>query len=297
MVTFFTSLLVKAWSVLLAFIMLFISNAALQGKAAKPADKDALKFNFSVLSDTHIESYTFWRFQDLRLALKDIKRAEVKSEALVFLGDNTMNGQGTEYTSFYALLSFFSPVKNANTLVAMGNHDVNQSEMPIEKSVGRHNIFYNGYTGSKNTTPYYSREINGYTFIVLGSEDAAAGTSAYLSQAQVSWLDATLKTASASGKPIFLFCHQPFEEVISDENVLDIIKKYDHVICFSGHRHWPTSVIEDSGVTLVNMANFARENEGGPGLAVEVYENKVLLRSRAFAGGKWVENGEYVVNY
>ena len=298
MATFFSSLLVKIWSVLLALILLFIPNAQLPGEAAAPADKDVLKFNFTVLSDTHIESYTFWRFQDLRLALKDLKRAEVKSEALVHLGDNTMNGQGTEYTSFYALLSFFSPVKNANTLVAMGNHDINQSKTDIDKAVNRHNTFYNGYTGAKNDKPYYSREIGGYTFIILGSENAQmAGTSAYFSPEQIAWLDDTLAKASESGKPIFLFNHQPFDEIISDEDALAVVKQYENVIFFSGHRHTDFNVTTDGSVTLVNMPNFSRETVGGPGLAVEVYENKVLLRNRLFAKGEWVANGEYTIDF
>jgi len=302
MATFFIWLLVKFWSLVMALILLFVSGGKLRGEAIKPTDKANLKLNFSVLADTHIESYTFWRFQDLRLALRDIKRAKVKSDALVLLGDNTMNGQFTEYTQLYSILNIWNSSKN--TLVAMGNHDI--EHRPIHKAVRRHNQFFNALTGAKNDKPYYSRVINGYTFIVLGSEDEKGGaaedwTYAVFSPAQIAWLDAELKKAAISEKPIFVFNHQPLLEehwphgtVVQGEEVFDILKQYKNVFYFNGHTHYPMPIDEPDGVKFINVGhNFSRQNAGGLGYYVEVYENEVIIRLREFANGKW--DGGYIL--
>jgi len=304
MATFFIWLLTKIWAAFLAFILLFVPGARLRGEAIKPLDRANLKLNFTILADVHMESYTFWRFQDLRLALRDIKRAEVKSDALVLLGDNTMNGQFTEYTQLYSILSLWNSSKN--TLVAMGNHDINHR--PIGKAVKRHNHFFNALTGAKNDKPYYSRVINGYTFIVLGSEDEKGGlaedwTYADFSPAQITWLDAELAKAAESEKPIFVFNHQPLLEehwpygtVVQGEEVFEVLKKYKGVFYFSGHTHYPGGDFEEAdGVYFVNVGhNFSRQGAGGPGYYVEVSDTHILLRLREFANGKWAHEEHHI---
>jgi len=296
MSTFFISLLVKLWSLVMALILTAAPGGALAGEEIQPADEDNLKLNFSVLADAHIESYTFWRFQDLRRGLLDINRAEAGSDALVLLGDNTMNGQFTEYTQLYSILTRWNTSKN--TLAAMGNHDVNPSKNTIDEAVARHNRFFNGYTGAKNDKPYYAREINGYTFIVLGSEDEHGGvedgTYAWFSPEQIAWLDAELAKAAEPGKPIFVFNHQPLLEehwewgtAVPGEEAFEVLKKYDHVIYFNGHTHQPASMLTEEGVTFINTPHFSNEGAGGPGFYVEVYETRVLVRERAFANGAW----------
>ena len=250
-----------------------------------------------------------FRFQYLRSALRDIKRAKPKSDALVFLGDNTMNGQLTEYAMLYSILMANRPAKNI--LVAMGNHDVNPSSNTIEQAVFKHDLFYNALTWSRNDRPYYYRVINGYYFIVLGSEDESYGTQAYISPAQIEWLRLTMAQAGQGGKPVFIFNHQPFRDKIhfedpypnrddghywyslsgmggADDEVFDIIKQYDNVFFFYGHVHADFGACETEGVTLVNVWPFTAF-AGGHGMYTEVYEDRVVLRSRQFAFGQWDE--------
>jgi len=315
MPAFFLGILVRLWSWVFALVMLFSPGAALAGGAIRPADPNALKLNFSVLADTHIESFTMFRFQYLRSAMKDIARASVKSDALVLVGDNTMNGQFTEYMMLYGILAAHN--RSRNTLVAMGNHDINPSVYEFGAALARHNMFYNGYTGAKNEKPYYAREINGYAFLVLGSEDKA-GTGEVISPAQIQWLDETLADATRGGKPAFVFNHQPFNDKThfpddwpnrpdghywynldgigeASDAVFDVLKKYGHVVYFYGHVHAPLKACETEGVTLVNVYPFTAFT-GGNGMYVEVYQDRVLLRGREYAFGQWNDDYVYTVD-
>ncbi|MCL2300678.1 MAG: metallophosphoesterase [Firmicutes bacterium] len=314
MAAFFLRILIKLWSWIFALVMLFSPGAAPAEGIIRPADPDALKLNFSVLADAHIESFTMFRFQYLRSALKDIAGASAPSDALVLLGDNTMNGQFTEYMMLYGILSAHN--RSKNTLAAMGNHDINPSAYEFDEALARHNVFYNAYTGAQNEKPYYAREINGYTFLVLGSEDKA-GTHEVISAAQLQWLDESLAGAARGGRPVFVFNHQPFNDKthFPDEHpnrpdghywynldgigeasdaVFGVLKKYDNVIYFSGHIHAPLKACETEGVTLVNVYPFTAFT-GGNGMYVEVYGDRVLLRGRQYAFGQWNEDYVYTV--
>ncbi|MCL1952336.1 MAG: metallophosphoesterase [Oscillospiraceae bacterium] len=319
MSAFFLKLLIKLWSWIFAAVMLFCPGAALSGAAIQPLDPAALRLNFSVLADTHIESYTMFRFQYLRSAMKDIARAPVRSDALVLLGDNTMNGQCTEYMMLYGILAAHN--KSAHTLVAMGNHDLNPSTYTYEAALRRHNLFYNAYTGAQNEKPYYAREIGGYTFIVLGSEGAGDTDRSYVSPAQLQWLDGTLAGAAQPGKPIFVFHHQPFNDKVHfpdahpnrpdgdywynlsgfttgtcSDGLFSVLKKYDNVIYFYGHLHATLGICETEGVTLANVYPFT-ELPGGNGMYVEVYEDRVVLRGRQYALGEWnTDHAAYTVD-
>jgi hypothetical protein len=254
-----------------------------------------------------MESYTLARFGTFRKGLQDMARAEVRNDALVLLGDNTMNAQITEYTMFYAHLEAFNQAKN--TLVAMGNHDINESKNTAAEAIARHNRFYNGYTGAKNDKAYYAREFGGYWFILLGSE-GEAGTNAYLSQAQLNWLGDTMGQAAASGKPIFVFCHQQLNGLpgnlwgagggigVQSDAVYAILNAYQNVYLFNGHLHNGIArqgVFQQGNLTLIDLPAFTGEEDGGCGYSVEVYADKVLLRARNFAEGTWLSTLEFAV--
>ena len=299
-----------------AFALIAMISGALfpPAQSYTPKDEAALQLNFSVISDVHMESYTFDRFTTFRKALQDMGNAKVASDALLLLGDNTMNAQGTEYFMLYTHLAAYNKAKT--TLAAMGNHDINEGENKPEDSVARHNTFYNAYTGAKNDKAYYSRVINGYHFVVLGSE-GAAGTNAYLSPEQLAFLEAAVAEASASGKPLFVLCHQPLNNKPGNwwgeggnlgeqsDAVEAILKSYPgKVFFFSGHLHnafdsRPTYVT--GNITMVDLPCFTGESGTGGGqltgkgygYQVEVYEDTVLLRGRNFMNGEWAEGMEF----
>ena len=57
--------------------------------------------------------------------------------------------------------------------------------------------------GIQTDKPYWSQDVGGYTFLILGSESEEKD-SAYISPAQRQWLDDTLQTAEETGRPVAL---------------------------------------------------------------------------------------------
>lgn len=261
-------------------------------------EADAL-LQFTVLSDIHMESYEYVKFQGFAKALRDAAGADQK-DALVFLGDNTENGQNTEYLMFYSLLAHYGSAQN--TLVAMGNHDLNQSAWETQQAIDRHNFFYEAHTGKAYDKPYYAQKINGCTFIVLGDEDPQEDTTAFISAAQLSFLDAELSAAPA-GKPIFVFLHQPlnhftptrFKVGAQSDQLQDLFEAHDNVFVFSGHVHASLSSANYKELNGVHYINVPKLFDTNSGWQVEAYAGKVLLRARDYINGAWLPTYEFSI--
>src|SRR5699024_10874739 len=95
---------------------------------------------------------------------------------------------------------------------------------------------------------YYRKVVNGYHFIVLGTENFITAGTFYKSQ--INWLAKQLEIAHEDDpqKPIFVFHHQPIKGTIYgsewgfnlNKNLFyDTLSKYPQVISFSGHTHYP----------------------------------------------------------
>lgn len=266
----------------------------------EPTDKDNLRLQFTALSDVHMESFTYERFQGFSKTLRDIGASQKQQDALVLLGDNTMNGQPTEYIMLYSLLYQYN--KPANTIVAMGNHDLNPGTYDTQDAIDRHNFFLRTYNGTNNSVPYYATKIKGYSFIVLGDEDPQEDTAATISQAQLDWFAQTMQSAAADGKPIFVFLHQPLNHTFSSwwggvgeqsEALRATAEQYDNVFFFNGHLHWYQDMMESGGVTYISLPTLLSDDEPGIGFQVEVYEDEVLLRARNYIEGEWLEDDAY----
>ena len=266
---------------------------------AKNADE--LRTSFTVLSDIHIEGNNFQTFKEFSEILKEVKNSE-DNDTLVFLGDNTMNGQHIESFFFFNALRLSKPAKNL--IIAPGNHDYGNGTGGYDEMYDRFNKYIN-YAGCKTEANNYYKVIDGYYFVVLTTEsDSVNGID--ISDAQLEWLTSVLNEASKEDKPVFVFSHHPvnyIEDAPSDRlsNVLD---DYEKVLFFCGHTHAALSeysVREVNGVMSINLpksTEHATEGyEPGIGAVVEVYENEVLLRFRDFDDGKWVEGYEYSFDF
>ena len=150
----------------------------------------------------------------------------------------------------------------------------------------------------------------GYWFIALGS-DAQVHNNAYISPAQLQWLDETLTSAARTGLPVFILSHQPLagtnavNELWSEggplgeqsEDVYNIIKKHTDggmtVIYISGHLH--ESFHEKSfespgeGFYCLNLPSSLYTDGGGLGMTLECYRDRVLFRGRNFITGEWLD--------
>lgn len=271
---------------------------------------DDAKLDFVVVSDIHMEGNNTKRFERFPKALLDINGASRKNDALVMLGDNTMNGQHIEHIFLTLSLKLFSDI--GHNLIAMGNHEIFTAENGYEKGFKKFSDYGKMITGLDIEKPYYYDVIDGYYFIVLGSE-ADMGVQAYISDEQLEWLDGTLAKATEDGKPAFVFCHFPLEDTVKNawsagligeqsEEIFSILAKYKNIFYFSGHLHNAidfSDVIVKNGVTFVDVPSLLSDNSTsgipsvGMGYCVEVTENSVELRVRDFIDGEWVDGFEY----
>ena len=274
---------------------------------------------FTVLSDVHIEGNNKERFELFGEGLRDINSAE-KNDALIFLGDNTMNNQVIELSAFYGLLKKYSQIDNI--LMVTGNHDL----CPSDYNMGDYDDLMDRFLNYKNTfiktqyddKVYYSYNTNDYKFIVLGSE-SDAGVQEDISDEQLTWLKNELEISKKSGKPIFIFNHYPlnhtWENVWTEGHIGDdseklrtILTECDNkIVYFSGHLHMglydnQVSYVNEDNITYISVPAFGADNnvgdadiqDKGMGLYVEVFENEMLIRIRNFAEHKWMEI-EYTV--
>lgn len=276
--------------------------------------KDDINVSFSVFADMHLESGTKERFQIFGETLRDLNASERVSDAVIFAGDNTMNGQITESSLFYGLLNAYCPCDNV--IMACGNHDI----CPGERNIGEYKDlrkrfirYNNAFLENKIDEMYYSKVINGYYFIVLSS-DKDAGVQQYLSEEQFKWLDGELKKAERTQKPVFIFNHWPvnntFPEVWTEghigdqsERLLNLMKKYDNrIFYFTGHLHMGlfddnSHIVDEGQITYINIPGLGVDNEVGEadhqergyGLQVEVYGDSLNIRVRNFAQHKWTD--------
>ncbi len=275
---------------------------------------------FTVLSDVHIEGNNDDRFARFGEGLADVNAAK-RNDALIFLGDNTMNGQVVELSAFFELIEKHNTI--GNILMVAGNHDLCPSDHnsgDYEDLRDRFFEFKNEYVKAQyDDKVYYSYEIKGYKFIVLGSE-AAVGVNEKISDTQFKWLEKELKAAEKSEKPVFIFNHFPLNHTWEDvwtkghmgkdsERLHTILKNSkNQIVYFSGHLHMglydnQVSYVSEDHITYISLPSFGSDNnigdapiqDKGMGMYVEVYDDKVVVRIRNFAEHKWM-NIEHTIS-
>lgn len=298
---------------LLAFILALFIYSPVNEIATYTTSKEDADLVFSVLSDVHVEGNNKDKFELFGEGLRDVNSAD-KNDALIFLGDNTMNGQVVELSSFFGLLKKHNQIDTV--LMVTGNHDLCPSKYNVgdyEDLKDRFFDYKNSFIKAKYDTLYYNYSIDGYKFIVLGSE-SDAGVQEDISDKQLDWLENELKLAEKDGKPIFIFNHYPlnhtWEDVWTDghigedsEKLHEILKNSkNQIIYFSGHLHMglydnQVSYVNEDNITYISVPAFGADNtigdadiqDKGMGMYVEVYENEIVVRVRNFAEHKWMD--------
>ena len=277
------------------------------GKPYAPESADDLSLYAVVVSDLHVNNtITHARNFKLMKLFSGVGKSEVQPDALIMPGDLTERAQMREYAILSTLLRD-TPAKQI--LPAMGNHDargvMTKSDYP--QNLQNYCDFCSSI-GVQTDKPYWSTVINGYTFIVLGSEDEVKDC-AYISPSQLLWLYLTLAEARESGNPAFVICHQPLAHTnnvdkswpvagtIGEQSdaVESILRRYAEgglpIVYFSGHLHdeFSTYSFENPvrNLYLVNLPS-AQYNGNGDGLVLEAYADRILLRTRSFITGEWL---------
>lgn len=289
------SILRKITAVVLSFFVLMWSGTLFGGGDANVQNTENWNLNFTVLSDVHMEGNNTKTFKMFSKILKDIKN-NVKSDAVVFLGDNTMNGQEIENLFFYGFISLIDPAEKIYT--AMGNHDTGNGINEYDKLSERFWSYYEDFTGeSVSDKPYYYREVKGYMFIFLGSEQDNVNSS-FVSREQLEWLEALLDSNDATGRPVFVFNHHPYNYLASTDNAVElerILTQHRNVFYLGGHTHTAEMTFEtlDEDSYSINLPRCTDEsedyanNDAGLGVQIYVFDNEVHIRARRYYAYQW----------
>ena len=298
------SALLRACAAIVAGVMLLFTGVV-PGTEYDVRRPEECLLNFAVLSDSHIEGNNTMRYKVFAGALRDVRRNRSGSDAVIFLGDNTMNGQHIENMLFHGTVHAL--LRNETILPVMGNHDIGNGEGNYDRLRQRWFDYTAAFFGRKLSTPYYSAVIDGYTFIVLGPEKQEVYDMA-MSEAQFAFLGDTLAKAAESGKPVFVFAHFPTDDATDLDleptgRLTEMLAEYNRthdLFCFVGHTHmplgdWSFHTYDGYPETyLPRLTDLGGQNDtellerSGIGMQVEVYENEVILRGRNYYRSEWL---------
>ncbi len=273
-------------------------------------DADNIKLSFACIADTHLidkESATV----NLENFFSDVLSAPESFDAVMLAGDVAEYGKKAEYKRFFNVFDKYQD--KVRIFLTMGNHDVRFQYGRNQKIImDKVNEYLKIDTKGKS---FYSYDIKGYTFIVIGTEKRVL-EKAHITQEQIDFLDKELSRATKEGKPAFVMCHQAFAfthglpEVWKtgdmgeqNDDVRKVMEKYKNVFFINGHLHGGIFektfevLNKDNNVHSISIPGYRKENnfgitDCGVGYYCEVYDNKVSFVARRFLTGTNVE-GDY----
>lgn len=276
-------------------------------------DGEAL-INIVLWGDPQISSVNPEREKRFRAACGDLASAEGKADALVIAGDIAEFGRLKEYA---AVSDCLRPALNKvdNLICVPGNHDVRIR--PYRRQVKKFRRFLTLTGKTPVTKPgryYYSTEINGFRFLMLGA-DRASFESSHLSKKQLDWLRAELKKAQDGKKPVFVVNHQTLRNMnglpdtwlgkgnwrgsvgAQSDELKEILTGAGNVFFLTGHLHFGLNeyTFEECGsLKLIAAPTVACANHGdypapSQGLILSVYEDRVRVRARLFSEGRYAD--------
>ncbi len=316
MMSFITQI-ISFMTALVCTIVPFVSYSA-----EKPDD---ILFNVALISDVHIDERLPLGQAMLAAGFSDMARNETENDAVVVAGDLTNYGNKEAVEAFYNVMEKFCPTDDV--VIVAGNHDIGHVEENTNEEARQWLIeYYNKYGVAETDKIYYSKEIDGYTFIVLCDESEDNWDSCDIYDEQIAFLDSELEKASHSDKPIFVICHWPLEgtngqPIIYEDSGLEgefsqkvqaTLEKYKNVFFISGHMHggingalvkeaFGFSCVETiNGVNYINLPTYSLVNRygipwNGMGMQMEVYEDEVVFRARRYLVSRWYAFHEYRV--
>ncbi len=263
-----------------------------------------------ITGDPQVCNYNPTREANLMAASEDMMNSQVTFDAYISVGDIAENGFQDEFDRVADNIATL-PVNHF--IMAAGNHDIRLRE--YDQCVDRFFGFMNGLNEGKadtqiqtgkdadgNSKLNYVYDVNGYKFVVIGS-DKASFEEAFISDAQLQWLNLTLKELTANGDPVFVLCHYPLAEShglpntwgsanstpseslptynptgdegttgsigSSSKEVYDIISSYKNVFFITGHLHTGfgyytyQTISEENNVQGINVPSVSIDNKDG----------------------------------
>ncbi len=267
-------------------------------------DADTCRTAFVAFSDPHLRDTSFQPHY-FSCGLEDIDNAADEIDALVIAGDITEMADDQAFRVTWESLDN-SHIGNKKVLLATGNHDIRLAYKARTKLIMSKNESYLGIDIDK---PYFSYDMDGCTFIILGSDDWQL-EKATISDEQLAFIDSELARAEEAGNVAFVVCHQPLDNTHGlpevwengglgedSEPLKEVLMKHSNVFYLNGHLHdgvYEKSLEvfdEEKGVYSINLPSFGKTNDYGElsqmglGVIVEVYETEVVFTVRDFVKG------------
>lgn len=324
----FQSIMSNFPAFILAILLTVLPYAGFELPVIDNAEEDCL-MTVELMSDTHIEEKEAFRQMFMISAFTNIKYAKADIDAVVVAGDITNYADEPSLAKYYDIISKYSTVP---VITAAGNHDIGHvgdrdvNDISREEAKANFIRYNNRYLGTDFTEIYYSYEVNGYKFIVIGDDviDGGHWDAMDISEEQMAFLDREL--ASAEGAPVFVVCHwavdgkngqeivYPDGEIeLENNDIKTVMEKYENVFYISGHIHggikstWAADICEfanveqENGVTYVSLPTYGIVNSfgypfWGTGMQMEVYEDQVIFRPRNFITNAWFTNAVYAID-
>ena len=275
--------------VTIAMLMLF-APAGANTDPYDVKDPETCLMNLTVFSDVHVESNNYPRYKVFANSMRNVKHCQSGSDAILFLGDNVMNGQNIENMIFH------------------GTHDFGNGDGDFNKIQNRWYDYTRAYFGRKLKTPYFYDDVNGFRFIVLANEQQNIDEM-HMSDEQYAWLEQMLEEAAQTEKPVFILAHYPprMASSINPDSQYDLCRmladynRVNDLFYLCGHLHrspdattfhswsgFPESYLPC--LTLLSQDdNRDITDESGFGQQVEVYPDRVVFRVRNYYTGEWGE--------
>ena len=295
-------------SVIMAFMCLFTGLDS-AGSAYRAEEPDKVLLNAVIVSDTHTNDAVIHDHnKTLAKLFAGIGKSKTKVNAIVIPGDLTEEATVKEYASLAAVIR--RNKKGATVIPALGNHDV-RGDMSVEDYDANMQAYYD-FCQTMHVPAdkqYWSVNVNGYLFIVLGAESEEKDRT-WFSDKQIEWLDGQLAKAERRGKPAFIVNHQVidhtnnvddlwfFEGSIGEQSdeVEAVIRRHTNrglpVVFISGHLHAAYSEYSfeepSDNLYCLNLPSAQYTEKFGQGCTLEVYADRVLIRTRNFITGEWL---------
>ncbi|MBR6005138.1 MAG: metallophosphoesterase [Clostridia bacterium] len=276
-----------------------------------------------LVSDTHIGSKNASAY--VRPSIANIDREKDEIDGVIVSGDLTHSGYDSEFSDVYSILKTYT---GGNMITANGNHDYGRwaKSGEMRPYAIKHR---NEFMGIDTQKDYYSTEINGYKFVVMGSEGNKPN-SAYISDEQLAFVKAEVQEGSQGGRPVFVICHWPMRNTHGErwswpiipggaldssttKKLQNNLSQFNNVFYISGHLHAGLNgrltrrifsaccVEQHSGITCINVPSLGQGNHlgltsRGTGMRLTVYSDKAVVEGRNFYTGEWLDNYVYEVS-
>lgn len=289
--------LLATFMIMITMIFPSVGNNAETFEATNP---DKLITSFVVVSDIHVETNHPEAYRNLYKAFEGIKAGK-DIDAVVYTGDNVMNGQPLENILFYTAVKAMKP--SENNFVLAGNHDLGNSAGDYEALLEDFIRYNKVYLGEDVGKGYYYRVLNGCYLISLVSEEPSTW-GLVISEEQFAWLEGVLKKAKKTDAPVFVFNHFPLNySGGSGERLAELLNEYGADLFVHGHYHdhpiYAGNFYNYGGIDSVNLTRPTQIDnfDAGEGIVVEVYETEFIVRVRNFITGEWKEELTYTYEF